>query len=535
MKLAKRTLMAGIALGAAGLLAAAPASAVTDTGGAYTFDVNPDNTATVTGCVGYPCPSTLSIPENVNDGTDTYVVTAIADQAFYYEYATLVTIPDTVQSIGAEAFRYNQFDSIDLPDSLVTLGARAFANNAFTDITIPASTTVIGEGAFTSQGFNLETVTFEAPSQLTTIGPSAFSGVGLSGSVVLPESVTSIGSYAFSSNAIEDFTFPSTLTAIPTGVLTENPLGAGASSTIDIPSTVTTIGDSAFYSTGVGPTVDLPDSLSSLGVSAFTSNALTSVAIPSGLTSIATDAFYDNDITHLTIPSHITELGTYAFGNNPLVTATFLGDEPVMGVEALPTSWFPESGFTPATVTFNVGNTGFGSPTWSPYGALDSTAYPTSPVATVTFNTNGQGTAPADQDVPVGDTATEPAPLTATGHDFLGWSTDAAGTSPWNFASDTVSGPTTLYAQWEGSSYDITFEFGHGLTAHVTTVDHGMTATAPVAPFVSGHRFEGWLLSGAAADFAAPITSALTFEAVYTTSDYSLRHRQPLRQVRRSP
>lgn len=44
--------------------------------------------------------------------------------------------------------------------------------------------------------------------------------------------------------------------------------------------------------------------------------------------------------------------------------------------------------------------------------------------------------------------ATAPATPTKSGMTFAGWFKDAAGTTEWNFTTDKVTGPTTLYAKW---------------------------------------------------------------------------------------
>jgi uncharacterized repeat protein (TIGR02543 family) len=67
---------------------------------------------------------------------------------------------------------------------------------------------------------------------------------------------------------------------------------------------------------------------------------------------------------------------------------------------------------------------------------------------TVTFNANGGTPAPAAQTVESGATVTAPAVMTKGGHSFGGWFKDAALTSTWNFAADTVTGNITLYAGW---------------------------------------------------------------------------------------
>jgi uncharacterized repeat protein (TIGR02543 family)/LPXTG-motif cell wall-anchored protein len=66
---------------------------------------------------------------------------------------------------------------------------------------------------------------------------------------------------------------------------------------------------------------------------------------------------------------------------------------------------------------------------------------------TLTFDVNGHGTAPVDQSVPAGTTPPRPSDPTASGFEFGGWYTDAALTTPANFAAP-LTASATLYAKW---------------------------------------------------------------------------------------
>lgn len=81
----------------------------------------------------------------------------------------------------------------------------------------------------------------------------------------------------------------------------------------------------------------------------------------------------------------------------------------------------------------------------------------TTPAATytVTFNANGHGTAPAAlTGIASGSTITAPtAPTADDGYTFGGWYKEAACTTPWDFATDKVTGDITLYAKWVARKY----------------------------------------------------------------------------------
>ena len=76
---------------------------------------------------------------------------------------------------------------------------------------------------------------------------------------------------------------------------------------------------------------------------------------------------------------------------------------------------------------------------------------------TVTFETSG-GSAVDPVTVDAGSTVTKPADPTKSGYTFGGWYKDSTLQTPWDFANDTVTADTTLYAKWTANppapSYD---------------------------------------------------------------------------------
>ena len=73
----------------------------------------------------------------------------------------------------------------------------------------------------------------------------------------------------------------------------------------------------------------------------------------------------------------------------------------------------------------------------------------------VTFDANGQGTAPEKQTVKDNGQATEPRALKADGYTFGGWFTDKACTTAYNFATP-VTDNMTLYAKWTKNAEPVT-------------------------------------------------------------------------------
>ena len=118
---------------------------------------------------------------------------------------------------------------------------------------------------------------------VTSIGPSVFSGsTGLT-SVTIPNSVsfTSIGNNAFS--------------------------GCTNLTSVTIPGTVTRIADYTFQNCKKLTSVYIPNSVTSIGKSAFEGcTSLATVKIPNSVTSIEASAFYGcTGLTSMTIPNNV--------------------------------------------------------------------------------------------------------------------------------------------------------------------------------------------------------------------------------------
>lgn len=118
----------------------------------------------------------------------------------------------------------------------------------------------------------------------------------------------------------------------------------------------------------------------------------------------------------------------------------------------------------------------------------------------VTFDSQG-GSAVDAQQVAYGGYATQPATPTRDGYTFVGWTTDAAGTTPYGFGMP-VTGGITLYAKWDdaGATYHtVTIHLNDGddyssdLPQDITLfVKEGEKLTIPdSAPSRGGYRFAG--------------------------------------------
>ena len=142
------------------------------------------------------------IPATVNDGKGTeYTVTSIGNYAFRSCYElTSVEIPSSVTSIGNGAF-YDCYwlTSVEIPSSVISIGSSAF-----------------------NRCDQLTDVTFEANSQLTSIGDWAFVN-GAMKELVIPEGVQTIGNYVFyECGCLQTVTIPASVTSVGSDIFDLN-------------------------------------------------------------------------------------------------------------------------------------------------------------------------------------------------------------------------------------------------------------------------------------------------------------------------
>jgi uncharacterized repeat protein (TIGR02543 family) len=144
----------------------------------------------------------------------------------------------------------------------------------------------------------------------------------------------------------------------------------------------------------------------------------------------------------------------------------------------------------------------------------------------VIFDTSG-GTAIAEQSLDQGSSVTRPADPTRTGYTFEGWFADEARTDAWEFETDRIAGPTTIYAKWTGLDYTLTYNAngGSGSMSSVTR-PCGTDITLPACDFEppAGYVFAGWALTATSAAPRQPgatVTMIPGGGTVYAIWDYA--------------
>ncbi|GAA3876250.1 hypothetical protein GCM10022381_18630 [Leifsonia kafniensis] len=146
---------------------------------------------------------------------------------------------------------------------------------------------------------------------------------------------------------------------------------------------------------------------------------------------------------------------------------------------------------------------------------------------TVTFNSH-DGSPISDGTATHNGLVIEPTTApTRTGYTFNGWFTQATDGTAWNFATDTITGATTLHAQWTINTYTVTFNSqGGSPVADGTATHNGLVLQPTTAPTRTGYTFNGWFTQatdGTAWNFATDtITGATTLHAQWTINTYTV-------------
>lgn len=257
----------------------------------------------------------ITIPNSVKD---------IGNRAFYYcSSLKSIVIPDGVTSIGYSTFAgCSSLTSVVIPDSVTDIEYVAFLDcSSLTDIVFPDSLTSIGVSAFT----NCSSLTsIKIPKNLTTIDDFAFSACSnLSEFIVDPKnpSFSSEDGVLFDKNMETLLTCPTAKSgtySIPSNVTS---IGSSAFSgcenltSIIISNSVTTINYGAFYGCSNLTSVMIPKSVTSIEDCVVSSDRL------NGLTDIYYEGTED-EWNQISIESSISPDITIHYNSEPITTTT---------------------------------------------------------------------------------------------------------------------------------------------------------------------------------------------------------------------
>ncbi|KAM9865290.1 hypothetical protein ACIFOC_01821 [Leucobacter aridicollis] len=177
---------------------------------------------------------------------------------------------------------------------------------------------------------------------------------------------------------------------------------------------------------------------------------------------------------------------------------------------------YPETTPTPPTGMAFAGwfdsETG-GTEVTAPVAVAGQTVYAqfTAVEYTVTFDP-ANGDASFTETVPHGGTVAQPADPVRDGFTFEGWTLEGV---EYDFDAE-VLGDLTLVATWAETpvvNHTVTFDPDNGDATFTETVIDGDAVAEPADPARDGFTFTGWMLDGAAYDFATPVTGDVTLVA----------------------
>ena len=232
-------------------------------------------------------------------------------------------------------------------------------------------------------------------------------------SVILPGSIQTIERYAFI-----DCTKLSSLTTW--------------NQDTSIPNGITTIAEQTFESCTSLKNFTFPDSITSIEHGAFAyCTELSKIVLPERLTTVGSGAFGAAGLTNITIPKSLKNVGEAAFASMSAInTVTYTGTE---------TAWQELL----SSKTFD------GTDTVEDSNPQLKTATNHYFAHTVTFDKNGHGTAPDQQEVQYEGYAKKPDDPKADGFTFKDWYTAPDGGEKFDFENSPITKDETLYAHWE--------------------------------------------------------------------------------------
>jgi hypothetical protein len=259
--------------------------------------------------------------------------TSIQENGFSSEGLTAIVLPAGLITINEKCFEDNKIKSVAIPSTVAgIIGEKAFdKNNIVGSIVIPSGVTEIKNSCFGNQinqaTAGITSLTFTAPSSLTTIGSSAFQYHRLT-TVTFPNTLTSIGSGAFGYGYVPTLTsivFSSTAITIGSGAFSN----AFAGTTLTIPNNSNIQG---FDNSSNLTTLNLGTGIT-LGESVFSQCAsLVTVTLPTGTVLTGNAHFFKcATLTTINIPTSITVIPmtfasncvAFTGGTNLLSSGTF--------------------------------------------------------------------------------------------------------------------------------------------------------------------------------------------------------------------
>ena len=450
-----------------------------------------------------------------------------------------LVLEEGITHISASAFYRcaSLTGALEFPDSLTSVGYSAFCGckGLTGTLVLPKNLTDIGEVAFADCGF---TGDLALPDELTVLSGEAFRGCnGFDGKLTLPKGLTSIGAFAFRScgfTTVEMYDAVETIgmrafndcgnlkkviyhgtneqwNAITLGdgneALVNAELVGDCGYTIVFDGNGAEIGSMKNLEAALDVAVTLPESYFINPGYTFTGWNTQTDGKGKG--------YQPGDLVKNLAKSGTVTL--YAQWTPSVYTARFLpGAEDCKGsVKDMPnlvngkSYVFPKCSYTRTGYLFaGWGLDGVDDLLWNAGDKLKMTKVEEGYVAefvarwtpityTVRFNANkGTGKMPDQKGIPYDEsTPLSPCAFTRKGYRFMGWNTKANGTGE-NVEealklTASNNGTVTLYAQWEGEPYQVTFHFGE--ETWTQTLHYGTAEALDKNSFENpGYTFKSW-------------------------------------------
>jgi hypothetical protein len=310
-------------------------------------------------------------------------VTSIAEQAFSsLPELTRVNIPKTVTSVGTKAF-YNCSNLLSVTfeagSQLDSIGEQAFYGTGLTSINIPSTVVSIGSEAF--KGVSSLT-SISIPAGVTSIGEQAFIGcsnlshVTFTGDMIPPD--ISLNKFPPKSKNITAYYYNYDLSQTDIDMLeatfqyvhgpakTLFTLKNNNFKVIDISGSLTDLSYLSNFTRDDIISVNVGTTVTSIGSWAFLQAFyLTSIIIPSSVTSIGSNAFYlAVELTSISIPASVTSIGSQAFQDALKMTSvTFEAGSQLTSIGSQ--AFFQASKFTSIIIPAGVTSIGESAFQWA--------------------------------------------------------------------------------------------------------------------------------------------------------------------------
>ena len=344
----------------------------------------------------------------------------------------------------------------------------AFPNSAVTSVTIPDSITSIPDAAFVNCS---QLTNISIPNSVTYIGFSAFDGCASLKSITLPSSLRTIGNYAFAG-------CPSLMTVTYPGSKTQwDAITKGSNNDVLENKLVCNQLEATF--TADGTTFAQPQTINRGGK--FTEPAAPSKENHTFAGWYNGDEKFDFDADTTNAPNVLKLVAKWDINQYTVKFVSEHGDAPTS--QNVP---YNETADDPGKLT-EEGYTFIGWYTDETYTkefdftkpiTSNTTVYAkwTANDYEVSFVTE-HGNAPASQNVPYNETATDPGKLSAEGYTFDDWYTDATYTTKFDF-STPITSDTKVYAKWEKNAPVLPDTYELNVSGAFVYVD-GVDVTAP--------------------------------------------------------